>query len=211
MIDPATDGETAKIEAQYHYKKFCEALGIDLTRPDTIDTPRRVANMMYEDFLVGTRPPDFNFTMFPSEGSNQLVAIPGIRVVSICAHHHLPIQGLIHVCYLPNERLVGLSKIPRAVQWIARQPTMQEHIINQIVDYLGKQLEPRFIGVSMVGEHTCMSCRGVNEHGALTVTNKFWVSNKEQLAGKSIADFETTKQEFMHAIQMWHQTKTLSM
>ena len=199
--------------AEEHYKKFCECLGIDLDRPDTKDTAKRVVRMMYNDFLVGTREPDFTFTTFPAEGSDQLVAIPGIRVVSICAHHHLPIQGIAHVCYLPKDTLVGLSKIPRVVQWIARQPTMQEHIINRIVEYISRMLTPRFIGVSMVGEHTCMSCRGVNEYGSLTVTNKFWVSPEEVDAKGdqlTLEDFDSTKQEFLQAINMWHQTKTLS-
>ena len=197
-------------KAAEHYKAFCEALGIDLTRPDTLDTPRRIAKMMHYDFMQGTREPDFSFTTFPAEGSDQLVAIPGIRLVSICAHHHLPIHGIAHVCYLPKDKLVGLSKIARAVQWIARQPTMQEHIINQIVAYLAKELSPRFIGVSIIGEHTCMSCRGVNENQSMTVTNKFWIPVHARAVGKTIADFESTKQEFLQAINMWHQTKTLS-
>jgi len=203
-----------KLEAAAdHYRAMCDALGVDLTRADTQDTPKRYVKMLYHDFMSGLREPDFSFTTFPSEGSNQLVTIPGIRMVSMCAHHHLPFMGLCHVCYLPNATLVGLSKLPRAIQWIAKQPTMQEHIVTKIVEYLAKELQPRFIGLSMIAEHTCMSCRGVNEHGSLTVTNKFWSDpNEKGKDGESldVGDFETTKQEFLNAIKMWHYTKGLA-
>lgn len=199
-------------KAAGHYKAFCEILGIDLTRPDTVGTPDRVARMMLDDFTVGLRAPDFKFTTFPAEGADQLVVVAGIRVVSVCAHHHLPFFGTCHVCYLPKEKLAGLSKLPRAVQHVARQPTMQEVVVNKIVELLAEKLEPRFIGVSMVAEHTCMSCRGVNEHDSLTITNRFWANPTERSKTYptkilTVEDFETTKQEFFRAVDEWYKAK----
>lgn len=199
------------IEAAAHYADFCECLGIDISKPDTKGTPLRVAKMMHNDFMGGTRGMDFKFTTFPTDGctANQLVSICGIRLVSMCGHHHLPFTGVCHVCYLPKKRLVGLSKIPRTVQWVARQPSMQEEITTKIRDMLVKNLDPRFVGVRIAAEHTCMSCRGVLDYNSRTFTDAFWCEEKSTVSGQPLTmdDFEPTKQEFYRNISEWYSMK----
>ena len=193
------------------YKEFCQALNIDLTKPDTIGTPRRVVRMFAKEFLVGggDHRDSFQFTTFPvsDHQKDQLVIETGIRFVSLCAHHHLPIVGTAHVGYLPNERLAGLSKLARAVKWVAKTPTVQETLLVSIRDMLVDHLNPRFIAVSMAGSHQCMACRGVMEPGALMINNCFWVNpDAKGEDGESThhkADYESTKQEFFRAIDHW--------
>jgi GTP cyclohydrolase I len=166
--------------------------------------------MMHNDFLSGSRTEDFTFTVFPVDPSteNQLVTVPNMRFVSICAHHHLPYYGCCHACYLPDRKLAGLSKLPRLVQWRARVPSMQEEITNVIIQELWKRLEPRFVGVQIVATHTCMACRGVNEYGSVTVTNAFRCVDTNRAGEKlDIGDFDTTKQEFFRAIEEAHRHK----
>ena len=194
-----TEPDLAK--AAEHYKNFCEALGIDLERPDTIDTPMRVARMLSEEFTCGLRKEDFKFTVFPAEGANQLVVLCGMRIVSMCAHHHLPFFGVCHVCYLPGAYLAGLSKIPRLVQHVARQPTMQEHVVRAIGAALKERLSPRFLGVSIVAEHTCMSCRGAKDYESRTSTTEFWYDGKDNA-------FEDTRNEFFRSISEWYATRS---
>jgi GTP cyclohydrolase I len=197
-------------EAALHYEQFCRALRIDLTKPDTRDTPSRVARMMAEDFLVGNHSDHLTFTTFPADKTtaNQLVTVANMRFVSICAHHHLPYYGVCHACYLPNKRLAGLSKIPRLIQWRARVPSMQEEVTNLLLMELQKRLQPRFVGVQVVAEHTCMACRGVNEYNSVTVTTAFWCTDTSEIGAKlDMADFDTTKQEFFRAIEEAHRHK----
>lgn len=197
--------------AEGHYRKFCEALGIDLTKPDTLGTPERVVRMFHKEFLqgLGDSGDFFRFTAFPAEDEqrDQLVMETGIRFVSLCAHHHLPIIGTAHVGYLPNEKLAGLSKLARAVKWVARKPTVQETLLSDVRNIIIDNLSPRFVGVSIAGSHQCMACRGVMEPGALMINNTFWVNpDARGEDGESTthkADYESTKQEFFRAIDHW--------
>jgi len=198
-------------EAARHYAKFCKVLDIDIEKADTIGTPLRVAKMLYEDFTVGQRDMPFKFTTFPvtQDVANQLVSVCGIRMVSMCGHHHLPFTGVCHVCYLPKTKLVGLSKIPRTIQWVARQPSMQEDILTKIRDVFVKQLDPRFIGVRIAAEHTCMSCRGPLDSESRTFTDVFWCESTSSVTGEglTLTDFEPTRQEFYRNISEWYSMK----
>jgi len=198
-------------EAAAHYKAFCTALGVDTDSVDTVATPMRVAKVLWH-FMAATREPSFKFTTFPStdQNRNQLVNVCGMRLVSLCSHHHMPFIGLVHVCYLPNATLAGLSKLPRLVRWVAAQPTMQETLTSSIVEELRKRLKPRFIGVRIIAEHTCMSARGVEEANSMTSTDAFWCDETEigkQRRPLDIGDYETTKQEFFRAINEWYQAR----
>ena len=190
-------------EAAEHYKKFCEALGIDLTKPDTLDTPTRVARLMLNEFLVGERERPFNFTTFPYKEVNhgQLVTETGIRFVSLCAHHHLPIIGYAHVCYIPREKLAGLSKIPRLVEWRAARPTIQEQLTQDILQTLQYYLDPHYIGVKLIAVHECMACRGVRSYESRTHTTALWCSNGDYTA------YEGTKAEFQANIEEWYRAR----
>ena len=144
------------------------ALGRDPSSEHLADTPRRVAGS-YAELLT---PPDFDFTTFPNdEGYDELVLARSIPVHSLCEHHLLPFHGFAHIGYLPGKRILGLSKLARAVELFARDLQVQERLTQQVADWLQHQLAPRGVGVVIEAEHMCMSQRGVRATGSRTVTS----------------------------------------
>jgi GTP cyclohydrolase I len=161
------------------------ALGADLSKDSLADTPVRVARM-YAELLT---PSPFTATTFPNDGGyDQLVVARDIQFHSLCEHHLLPFVGVAHVAYLPGERIVGLSKLARVVEWFARSLQVQERLTTQVADWLERELAPRGVGVVLEAEHLCMSLRGVQKPGARTVTSA--------LHG-AIRDDPRTRQEFL--------------
>ena len=144
------------------------ALGADLGSEHLRETPRRVAQA-YAELLT---PAAFNATTFPNdEGYDELVLVRDIPFQSLCAHHLLPFHGTAHVAYLPGERIIGLSKLGRVVDLFARDLQVQERLTTQVAEWLEELLAPRGVGVIVEAEHLCMSVRGVQKPGALTVTS----------------------------------------
>jgi GTP cyclohydrolase I len=132
------------------------------------ETPRRVA-AAYAELLT---PVPFSPTTFPNdEGYDELVMVRDIPFQSLCAHHLLPFHGRAQIAYLPGARIIGLSKLGRVVDMFARDLQVQERLTVQVADWLQEQLEPRGVGVIVEAEHLCMSLRGVQKAGAMTVTS----------------------------------------
>jgi GTP cyclohydrolase IA len=113
----------------------------------------------------------FTFTMFPAV-ANQLVVVKDIEFSSICAHHLLPFYGVAHVGYLPNKKMVGLSKIPRLVDHFAKRPNTQEALTANIAEYMKRTLEAFGVAVVIEARHTCMACRGVRKHNGAMITSE---------------------------------------
>jgi GTP cyclohydrolase IA len=144
------------------------ALGQDPEDEHTRDTPRRVA-AAYAELLT---PRAFNLTTFPNaEGYDELVVARDIPFHSLCQHHMLPFKGVAHVGYLPGDRILGLSKLARVVELFARRLQVQERLTKQVADWLQDHLDPKGVGVVLEAEHLCMSLRGVQAAGSLTVTS----------------------------------------
>jgi len=149
---------------------FLRALGVEpaLDDPDLGLTPRRFAAAYAE--LLTARP--FDFTTFANdEGYDELVLVRDIPLQSLCEHHLLPFVGVAHVAYLPGDRIVGLSKLPRIVEHFSRRLQTQERLTLQVADALEQRLEPRGVGVVIEAEHTCMSLRGARAGEARTTTS----------------------------------------
>ena len=164
---------------------FLEALGVDLTDESLQDTPRRVA-AAFAELLT---PLPFEATTFPNnEGYDELVVARSIPFHSLCEHHLLPFTGVAHVAYLPGARIVGLSKLGRVVESFARRLQVQERMTVQIADWVEEFLQPRGVGVVLEAEHLCMSLRGVQKPGTITVTSA--------LHGL-VRDDARTRQEFL--------------
>src|SRR3954447_5377668 len=162
-----------------------DALGVDLTDESLQDTPRRVA-AAYSELLT---PLPFEATTFQNdEGYDELVVARGIPFHSLCEHHLLPFHGVAHVAYLPGDRIVGLSKLGRVVESFARRLQVQERMTVQIADWVEEYLNPRGVGVVLEAEHMCMSLRGVQKPGTVTVTSA--------LHG-IVRDDARTRQEFL--------------
>ena len=144
------------------------ALGMDLTDPDLAETPRRMAQALLEM----TAPAEFELTTFLNEqGYDELVLVQDIPLRSLCEHHMLPFVGVAHVGYLPDARLLGLSKFARMVDFHARRPQTQERLTRQIAAHLDEELQPLGVGVVIEAEHTCMSLRGARATGTRTTTS----------------------------------------
>lgn len=144
------------------------ALGLDPGTDELRDTPRRAATALAE--LLTPRP--FTMTTFPNEdGYEEMVLVRDIPFHSLCAHHLLPFRGIAHVAYVPDESIVGLSKLARTVEHFARRPQTQERLTRQIADVLDATLSPRGVAVVLQANHACMELRGVHVSGATTVTS----------------------------------------
>ncbi|HKH15633.1 MAG TPA: GTP cyclohydrolase I FolE [Solirubrobacterales bacterium] len=161
------------------------ALGEDPEREGLRDTPRRVAKA-YAEFLT---PQAFSPTTFPNdEGYDELVVARGIPINSLCEHHMLPFHGVAHVGYLPGDRIVGLSKLGRVVELFARRLQVQERLTAEVAAWIDEHLEPKGVGIVIEAEHLCMSLRGVQKPGTVTVTSA--------LRGL-VRDDPRTRQEFL--------------
>ncbi|GAB3560051.1 GTP cyclohydrolase I FolE [Spelaeicoccus albus] len=171
------DGESALLRAapaierqaaQDAVRDLLTALGQDVDDPELEQTPRRVADALTEMLS----PPLFSLTTFANtEKYDEMVVVRDIPVHSLCAHHMLPFTGIAHVAYLPGDRIVGLSKLARAVELFAHGLQVQERLTTQISNWLDETLRPRGVGVVIEAEHMCMSIRGVQARGARTLTS----------------------------------------
>lgn len=151
-----------------------KALGEDTDRPGLKDTPERVVGSL--TFLCEgyqKEPKDVvGDAIFPCE-SEGIVIQKGIEFFSLCEHHMLPFFGQVHVAYLPNKQIIGLSKIGRLIDMFARRLQVQEHLTHQIAQAIDDLLNPKGVGVIIEAQHFCMMMRGVKKQGAFTITSEY--------------------------------------
>lgn len=171
-IDPdVAPGSIDLVAARLAVADLLRALGRDVNDPHLSDTPRRVAGA-FEEMLT---PRATSWTTFPNdEGYSDLVLVRDIPFKSLCQHHLLPFRGIAHIGYLPGERLLGLSKLARALEMFSRDLQVQERLTKQVADWLSDLLDPRGVGVVLEAEHMCMSLRGVQSVGTTTRTATFY-------------------------------------
>jgi GTP cyclohydrolase I len=161
--------------------------------PQTIDTPNRVAKAWLKDLIIGSITDEPSMTVFPNEENYDGVVIQtGIPVVSMCAHHNLPFTGYASVAYVPNENVIGLSKLNRVVDWFSRRPQMQESLTQQIHAFLSQKLNCKSIAVSISSKHMCCGNRGIKHPTSVMTTNKF--------SGVFMEPGNLIREEFLHAI-----------
>ncbi|HEY2556996.1 MAG TPA: GTP cyclohydrolase I FolE [Diaminobutyricibacter sp.] len=156
------------------------AIGEDLSRPGLASTPSRVADA-YEEFFSGLGEDQAALLGegVPLEGHDaETVLLRDIAFRSICEHHLLPFVGVAHVAYLPNERVVGLGRIPRVVETLASRPQLQERLTEEIADTLQDGLDAKGVLVVLDAQHTCVTARGVRQTDSTTVT----VASRGELA-----------------------------
>lgn len=152
-------------------RQLLEALGEDPDREGLADTPQRVARM-YRELFSGLRTdPAVHLQRVFNEDYDEMVLLRNINFFSLCEHHLLPFHGVAHVAYLPNGRVVGLSKLARTVDAFARRPQVQERMTAQIADALMEHLVPKGAVVVVEAEHLCMKMRGVQKPNGTMVTS----------------------------------------
>ena len=159
---------------EHHFASIMEALGLDLTDDSLVETPKRVAKMFVTETMWG-----LDYEAFPKCTTvdnkmhyDEMVVEHNISVKSLCEHHILPIVGKATIAYIPKNKVLGLSKMPRIVEYFSRRPQIQERLTEQIYHALQFILETDNIAVSIQGEHMCVSQRGVEDNSASTTTTK---------------------------------------
>lgn len=157
-----------EMTAEWHFQQILKLLGEDPDREGLLETPKRYVKFMRE-FL---EPKEFNFTTFDAEGTDEMILQTNIPFYSLCEHHTAPFFGVAHVAYIPNDKIVGLSKLARCVDLYANRFQNQERITTQVAERLMTELNPKGVAVSLKAQHLCMCMRGVKKHDTWTITNK---------------------------------------
>lgn len=164
------------------------SIGEDTLREGLRDTPKR-----YLKFLKEFCNPDpFEFTTFTNDGSDEMIIVSNIPFFSLCEHHLAPFMGFASIAYIPKDKIVGLSKIPRLLDHFARRLQNQERITQQVADMLQSKLNPKGVAVVLKARHMCIEMRGVKKHDCWTTTSAMIGAFKQEL---------NCRQEFLNLIK----------
>jgi len=171
-------------EAEEAFKTIIKWIGEDPNREGLIETPRRVVKAFKEYFKGYSQESssELNKTFGDVEGYNDMVLQKNISISSHCEHHMAPILGVAHVAYIPNKRIVGLSKLARTVEVFSKRLQTQERLTMQVANALMKGLDAHGVAVTIDATHQCMTMRGIKKEKATTVTNYFTGKFKEDLS-----------------------------
>ena len=168
--------------------RLLQFFGEDVTREGLRDTPKRYVKF-FQEFL---NPPKWNCTSFEGEGYDEMIIQKNIPFHSLCEHHIAPFFGEGHIAYIPNKKIVGLSKLARTLETYSRRLQNQERITTQVAEFLYNELDPKGVAVSLTAKHLCMEMRGVKKHNTYTTTTK--------LIGAFKTD-QSARQEFLNSIK----------
>lgn len=156
------------------YRKLLTTCGEDATREGLLKTPERAAKALAVlTSGMEVDPADILRSALFEEPNDEMVLVKDIEVYSLCEHHMLPFFGRAHVAYIPNGRIVGLSKIPRVVDAFARRLQVQERLTEQVRDCIQETLNPKGVAVVIEARHLCMQMRGVEKQNSVTTTSAF--------------------------------------
>jgi GTP cyclohydrolase I len=170
-----------------HFKSIMETMGLDLSDDSLIETPKRVAKMYINEIFWG-----LDYDAFPKCTAvdnkmkyNEMVCERNINVQSNCEHHFVVIDGLATVAYVPNQKVLGLSKINRIVEYFSKRPQIQERLTEQIFHTLQFILDTEDVAVMIDAQHYCVKSRGVEDTGSSTVTSKLGGGFKSDPAARA--------------------------
>ncbi|MFC6180957.1 GTP cyclohydrolase I FolE [Lactiplantibacillus daowaiensis] len=187
MID-----ESKQAKIRHAVREILDAIGEDPDRPGLVETPDRVARMYAEVFATKTAAPFDNYKLFKVTDPTEMVLLKDIPFYSMCEHHLLPFFGTVQVAYVPqHDQVIGLSKIPRLIDYCSQQPNVQERLTVMIAKELQRILDPAGIAVSITARHMCMEMRGVSKPGVQTESSYY--------SGQFRADLDL-KREFLQRI-----------
>jgi GTP cyclohydrolase I len=186
---PPEEIEKRKQKLEKLFEEVLTTLGFDWKNdPNMVETPRRIAKMLFE-LTEGnfTPPPDitvFDLTQMDNDELIEYVPVfvGPVEIKSLCSHHFLPIVGEVYFEYIPEDKVLGLSKIPRIIKWLARRPMIQEFFTKQVIKTFLKLLpDIKGMAVYVKAKHMCMSIRGVNESHAYMITEAFYGLYEENI------------------------------
>jgi len=168
ISDEERDEMVRKLEQKF--AEVFDVLRIDRNDPNSTDSPFRLARMWVNELFAGRYTPPPRITVFPNRKRvDELVISRGIKVMSVCSHHWQPISGTCAIGYVPRDKVIGLSKFTRIVEWFSRRGQIQEELGEQIADFLVDLLDPVALGVVIDSRHYCMIARGVEAHDSATM------------------------------------------
>ena len=169
-----TDRQKIKIIAE-HFQEIMHTLGLDMNDDSLKGTPNRVAKMYVQEIFSGLNPANKpTIALFENKYAyNEMLIEKDITLFSNCEHHFVPIIGKVHVAYIPNGKVIGLSKINRLVQHYAKRPQVQERLVNQIALGLKEALGTIDIAIVIDAVHLCVSSRGIKDTNSSTITSYF--------------------------------------
>ena len=181
---PALESEISDKEAEEAFIKILKYIGEDPAREGLLETPKRVRKA-FKEYFKGYQEDPYKIlskTFGDVDGYNDIVIQKNISVQSHCEHHMAPIIGIAHVAYIPNERVVGLSKLARVVEAFSKRLQTQERLTMQIAKTVMEALDAKGVAVTIDSNHMCMTMRGVKKEQATTVTNYYLGQFKEDLS-----------------------------
>lgn len=167
MAGPGFD----RAAAERAVRELLVAVGEDPAREGLVETPHRVAEMFGEVLGGLHEDPAALLDVTFDEGHEEMIVLRDIPFYSLCEHHLLPFSGVAHLAYIPRGRIVGISKLARVVDCLARRPQVQERLTSQIADLIEERLKPRGVAVVVKAEHLCMTMRGIKKPGSTVVTS----------------------------------------
>lgn len=173
-------------------KQLLSEIGENTNREGLIDTPERVAKSYQKLFGGYQQDPKEMVTVFDNEGYDEMIIAKDIDFHSMCEHHMLPFYGKVHIGYIPSNKIIGLSKMPRLVEVFSRRLQNQERLTKQIADTLMDVLNPRGVGVVVQSAHMCMKARGVEKQNCTMSTSSFTGLFKKEI---------NTRGEFLNLIK----------
>lgn len=176
-------------KAEGYFKKFLIEMGQDINREGLKQTPLRFTKYFNEV----TSPQEFKFTTFENEGMDEMIIQTNIPFTSSCEHHFCPFFGHGTIAYIPDKKIVGLSKLSRTLDFFSTRLQNQERITKQVAEFIQEQLDPKGVAVVLKAQHTCMSIRGAKKHDTHTITSWMLGCFKEEL---------NCRQEFLNLINL---------
>lgn len=166
-------------------REMLAAVGEDPDREGLLETPARVARMYAELFAGLHQDPRVHLKKFFTEEYDEIVLVRDISFNSMCEHHLLPFYGVAHVGYVPNGRVVGLSKLARVVEVVSKRPQVQERMTETIANMLIEELNVKGVAVVVEASHSCMTIRGIKKPGSLCVTSAMKGLFRHNLSSRS--------------------------
>lgn len=166
-------------------RELLEAIGEDPSREGLRRTPGRIARMYAELFSGVREDPGRHLETFFTERYDEMVVVRDIPFHSICEHHFLPFIGKAHLAYMPDGKVVGVSKLARVVETFSNRPQVQERLTTQIADLIMEKIKPKGVAVVLMAEHTCMTIRGVKKPGSRMITSALRGIFKTNLATRT--------------------------
>jgi GTP cyclohydrolase I len=176
--------------------RMIQAIGDDVSRPGLIDTPKRVIKSWNEIYAGYDQKPEDVVTVFDTEQYNEIVLLKDIELFSVCEHHMLPFIGKAHIGYIPDKKIIGISKLARILEIYAKRLQIQERLTNQVTECIQNLLDPVAVGCVIEAQHLCMRMRGVGKQNSIMTTSS--------LKGAFIEDSTkgmAAREEFMRLIR----------